>query len=242
MDKKTVEKTLNNPNLFKPEFEYGFNRKGDVLIEGNLTLLIPFDKLPFQIQYVSGNIDVSGVKMSNLKNSPKIVGGSFFAKGCHLESLEGAPEKVYGDEIDLSFNELIDITKINSLYEGKVNCNNNFILSLPTSYKYDIEYNNNLVIQDMKRVQSGNPGVSNNLNKYGSYDGAFNEYFKEISTYTRVYNDYSHNQIKDIRNRVFEYIGNSDYRIIYDYSTLENLHNNGEFIKKDGQNHYSIYI
>lgn len=231
-----------NKDLFNSDFEFTVNSQNELIIDGDLKPLVPFNEIPFKVRLVTGDVIIENVTMEDLTNAPEIVKGSFTAKGCKLKRLDGAPKVINGDEIDISNNELIEINKLPQFFSGSVNCSNNFICSIPNNIFSKLDYKNNLVSYDIRRVQAGNPGVSNNLTIYGTYSNAFNEFYRDLNSYYRINKFYSDSEILEIRERIYNYTTDSNKKYDYDHFTLNYLYENKEFLKRERNMEYPVYL
>lgn len=100
---------------------------GDVDISG-----LQLTEIPFIFGKVEGSFDCSCNNLNSLIGCPKDVYGNFYCYNNNLFSLEGSPNEVSKDFI-CSFNKLVNLNGCSSEIGGDLLCNDNFLKDLDIS-------------------------------------------------------------------------------------------------------------
>jgi hypothetical protein len=80
--------------------------------------------IPIQFGRVEKHFFCYSNKLTNLKGSPKYVGGTFACEDNYLTTLVGAPEEV-GEDFDCHFNDLVNLDYMPKIIGGEFNYSEN---------------------------------------------------------------------------------------------------------------------
>lgn len=121
----------------------------DVANSVNLTF-IDLEKLPFKFNNILGDFDVSGNKLKNFDNCPKVVGGFFGIDSNKLTSLKGCPEHI-GKVFYCSDNKISDLDHLPKTFKMIYIISSNLkSISIPMDYDKLVCINKDRLIRKYK--------------------------------------------------------------------------------------------
>ena len=96
---------------------YTIRKDGSVDVANSVDLtFLDLEELPFKFNNILGAFDVSGNRLKNFNNCPKVVGGFFGIDSNQLTSLKGCPEHI-GKVFYCTDNNISDLDHLPKTFE-----------------------------------------------------------------------------------------------------------------------------
>ena len=164
--------------------EHTINMYGSVDVDGDVDFRgLEFDEIPFKFGKVTGNFKISKIKIKDLTNSPREVGGDFIAEECGLTTLIGGPIIVGGiyDVYDNKLKSLEGAPSTCSTFDCRINHLETLEHS-PQTINGNFYCGNNILTSLL-----GGPKIVN-----GDFDCRFSSFLKSfIGSPQEIHGDYN---------------------------------------------------